>query len=148
MKASCCVQVNRVDRAPPSLTTRRSPSTVVELGGGRYGIFITSKHLQASDPDSPTEQLEFSIVRPPNFGYLENVLTGRLSHSNRSHQWSEWFKLSLLVLTGAYIRGRFAQRDVNQRAVVFVLPANAEVTADSFQFRLIDPAGNMAQTEM
>lgn len=77
MKASCCVQVNRVDRTPPSLTTRHSPSTVVDLGGGRYGIFITSQHLQASDPDSPTEQLEFSIVRPPHFGYLENVLTGR-----------------------------------------------------------------------
>lgn len=69
-------QVDRVDRLPPSLTTRRSPSTVVELASGRYGIFITSKHLQASDPDSPVEELEFSIARPPHFGYLENGLTG------------------------------------------------------------------------
>lgn len=76
---SCCVQVDRVDRTPPSLTTRRSPSTVVDLGGGRYGIFITNKHLQASDPDSPTEELEFSISRPPHFGYLENALTGGLA---------------------------------------------------------------------
>lgn len=82
-KASCCVQVDQVDRTPPSLTTRRSPSTVVDLGGGRYGVFITSKHLQASDRDSPTEELEFSIIRPPHFGYLENALTGGLSHSNR-----------------------------------------------------------------
>lgn len=49
---------------------------MVDLGGGRFGIFITSKHLQASDPDSPTEELEFSITRAPYFGYLENVLTG------------------------------------------------------------------------
>ncbi|XP_074492745.1 FRAS1-related extracellular matrix protein 1b isoform X1 [Sebastes fasciatus] len=112
------IQVDRVDRLPPSLTTRRSPSTVVDLGNGRYGIFITSKHLQASDPDSPTEVLEFSISRPPYFGYLENALTG------------------------AYIKGRFTQRDVDQRAVVFVLPSDMEVTADSFQFRLTDPAGN------
>lgn len=75
-KVSCCVQVDRVDRTPPSLSTRRSPSSVVDLGGGRFGIFITSKHLQASDPDSPTEELEFSITRAPYFGYLENVLTG------------------------------------------------------------------------
>lgn len=65
-----------MDRTPPSLTTRQSPSAVVDLGGERYGIFITNKHLQASDPDSPTEELEFSISRPPHFGYLENALTG------------------------------------------------------------------------
>uniref|UniRef100_A0A4W6CZ81 Fras1 related extracellular matrix 1b n=1 Tax=Lates calcarifer TaxID=8187 RepID=A0A4W6CZ81_LATCA len=118
------IQVDRVDRTPPSLTTRRSPSTVVDLGGGRYGIFITNKHLQASDPDSPTEELEFSISRPPHFGYLENALTG------------------------AYIKGRFTQRDVDQRAVVFVLPADMEVTADSFQFRLTDPAGNTMLPEI
>ncbi|KAM7012171.1 LOW QUALITY PROTEIN: FRAS1-related extracellular matrix protein 1b [Tautogolabrus adspersus] len=118
------VQVQRVDRTPPSLTTRRSPSTVVDLGGGRYGVFITSKHLQASDPDSPTEELEFSITRSPHFGYLENALTG------------------------AYIKGRFTQRDVDQRAVVFILPVDMEVTADSFEFRLIDPAGNTALPEI
>nr|XP_040040685.1 FRAS1-related extracellular matrix protein 1b isoform X1 [Gasterosteus aculeatus aculeatus] len=118
------IQVDRVDRLPPSLTTRRSPSTVVELASGRYGIFITSKHLQASDPDSPVEELEFSIARPPHFGYLENGLTG------------------------AYIKGRFTQRDVDQRAVVFVLPADMEVTADSFLFRLTDPAGNTMLPEI
>ncbi|XP_070816237.1 FRAS1-related extracellular matrix protein 1b [Chaetodon trifascialis] len=118
------IQVHRVDRTPPSLTTRRSPSSVVDLGGGRYGLFITSKHLQASDRDSPAEELEFSITRPPHFGYLENAVTG------------------------AYIKGRFTQRDVDQRAVVFVLPADVEVTADSFQFRLTDPAGNAALPEI
>uniref|UniRef100_A0A7N8XN69 Fras1 related extracellular matrix 1b n=1 Tax=Mastacembelus armatus TaxID=205130 RepID=A0A7N8XN69_9TELE len=93
-------------------------TSLVDLGGERYGLFITNKHLQGFDPDSPTEELEFSIIRPPHFGYLENAHTG------------------------AYIKGRFTQRDVDQRAVVFVLPADMEVTADSFQFRLTDPAGN------
>nr|XP_020464816.1 FRAS1-related extracellular matrix protein 1-like [Monopterus albus] len=118
------IQVDRVDRTPPSLTTRQSPSTVVDLGGGRYGIFITNRHLQASDPDSPTEELEFSISRPPHNGHLENIHTG------------------------AYIKGRFTQRDLDQRALVFVLPADMEVTADSFQFRLTDPAGNAMLPEI
>uniref|UniRef100_I3JAE1 Fras1 related extracellular matrix 1b n=1 Tax=Oreochromis niloticus TaxID=8128 RepID=I3JAE1_ORENI len=112
------IQVDWVDRTPPTLTTRGSPSTVVDLGGGRYGIFITNRELQASDPDSPTEELEFSISRPPRFGYLENAATG------------------------SYIKGRFTQRDVDQRAVMFVLPADVEVTSDSFLFVLRDPAGN------
>ncbi|XP_030584122.1 FRAS1-related extracellular matrix protein 1b isoform X2 [Archocentrus centrarchus] len=114
------IQVDRVDRTPPTLTTRGSPSTVVDLGGGRYGIFITNRELQASDPDSPAEELEFSISRPPHFGYLENAATG------------------------SYIRSRFTQRDVDQRAVMFVLPADVEVTSDSFLFVLRDPAGNSA----
>uniref|UniRef100_A0A665VGY6 Fras1 related extracellular matrix 1b n=1 Tax=Echeneis naucrates TaxID=173247 RepID=A0A665VGY6_ECHNA len=118
------IQVDRVDRTPPSLTTKRSPSTVVDLGAGRYGIFITNKHLQASDPDSPTEEVEFSISRPPRFGYLENAVTG------------------------AYIKGRFTQQDVDKRAVVFVLPADVEVMTDSFQFRLMDLAGNTLLPEI
>lgn len=68
--------MNRLDRKPPTLTTRGSPSTVANLGGGRYGIFITSRHLQVSDVDSPTVAVEFSITEPPRFGYLENVQTG------------------------------------------------------------------------
>ncbi|XP_068447643.1 FRAS1-related extracellular matrix protein 1b isoform X2 [Clinocottus analis] len=118
------IQVERMDRLPPSLTTRQSPSVVVDLDGGRHGVLITSKHLQASDPDSPVEDLEFSIVRPPHSGYLENTLTG------------------------AYIKSRFTQRDVDQRAVAFVLPADMEVTADSFLFSLTDTAGNTMLPEI
>ncbi|XP_029005008.1 FRAS1-related extracellular matrix protein 1b [Betta splendens] len=118
------IQVLRVDRMPPSLCTRHSPSTVVDVGGGRYGIFITDKHLQACDPDSPTEELQYSISRSPHFGFLENSLTG------------------------AYIQGRFTQRDVDQRAVVFVIPADVGVMADSFQFLLTDPAGNAMLPEI
>lgn len=83
MKVSRCAQVELVDRSPPSLTTRRSPSTVVDLGAGRHGIFITSKHLQASDSDSPTEQLQFSVTTAPHFGYLENALTGGRCQGDR-----------------------------------------------------------------
>lgn len=70
-------QVDQVDRMSPSLRRLQSPSTVLDLGAGRYGIFITNRHLQGSDPDSPSELLEFSIIDPPRFGSLENVATGR-----------------------------------------------------------------------
>ncbi|XP_061594087.1 FRAS1-related extracellular matrix protein 1b isoform X2 [Cololabis saira] len=111
------IQVDRVDQTPPSLATRQTPSTVVDVGG-RYGIFITKRHLQASDPDSPVDQVQFSISRPPTFGYLENAATG------------------------SAIRTRFTQLDVDQRAVLFIVPADVDSTADSFQFQLVDPAGN------
>ncbi|XP_030646966.1 FRAS1-related extracellular matrix protein 1b [Chanos chanos] len=112
------IQIEHLDKTPPSLVTKRTPSTVENLQDGKQGIYITSKDLQASDPDSPHQELEFSITRPPHFGHLENALTG------------------------GYIKGRFTQRDLDQRAVRYVIPSDIEVTADSFEFRVIDPAGN------
>ncbi|RVE74139.1 hypothetical protein OJAV_G00038340 [Oryzias javanicus] len=112
------IQVDRVDRTPPTLTIRQSPSSMVEVRGRRSGIFITSRHLQASDPGSSAEQLQFSISRPPRHGYLENAITG------------------------AFISSRFTQRDVDQRALLFIVPADVEVTSDSFEVQLSDAAGN------
>lgn len=48
---------------------------------------------------------------------------------------------------GAYIQSRFTQKDLRQRAVLYVIPPDQEVTSDSFQFRLSDPAGNSAAPE-
>ncbi|KAM4738568.1 LOW QUALITY PROTEIN: FRAS1-related extracellular matrix protein 1b [Anableps anableps] len=118
------IQVEQVDRIPPSLHRMESPSTVVDLGAGRYGIFVTNRHLQGSDPDSPPEHLEFSIIRPPRFGSLENAATG------------------------ASISRRFTQQDLDRRSVLYILPADVDVTADRFRFRLVDPAGNRAPPQM
>ncbi|KAM4575435.1 FRAS1-related extracellular matrix protein 1b [Fundulus diaphanus] len=118
------IQVEQVDRIAPSLTRMESPSTVVDLGAGRSGIFISNRHLQGSDPDSPAELLEFSIITPPQFGSLENAATG------------------------ASIRGRFSQQDLDRLSVLYVLPADVDVTADSFRFRLVDPAGNGAPAQV
>ncbi|XP_023194698.1 FRAS1-related extracellular matrix protein 1-like isoform X1 [Xiphophorus maculatus] len=114
------IQVEQVDRVAPSLDRLDNPSTVTDLGAGRYGIFITSRHLRGSDPDSPAELLEFSIITPPQFGSLENAATG------------------------STISRRFTQRDLDRRSVLYVVPVDVDVTADGFWFRLVDPAGNEA----
>lgn len=48
---------------------------------------------------------------------------------------------------GTYIQNRFTQKDLQHRAVVYVISPDQEVTSDSFQFRLSDPAGNSAAPE-
>ena len=55
--------------------------------------------------------------------------------------------LSPCVL-GGYIKGRFTQRDVDQRAVLYVVPGDVDVTGDSFEFRVTDPAGNTMLPDM
>ena len=70
-------QVEQLDKTPPSLVSKGTPSTVDILQEGQHVIYITSRDLQVSDPDSPVQELEFAIVRPPHFGHLENAHTGR-----------------------------------------------------------------------
>uniref|UniRef100_A0A671SZ05 FRAS1-related extracellular matrix protein 1-like n=1 Tax=Sinocyclocheilus anshuiensis TaxID=1608454 RepID=A0A671SZ05_9TELE len=118
------IQIEILDKIPPSVINKGIPSTVENFLNGKQGIYITSKELRASDPDSPDDTLEFTITRPPHFGYLENALTG------------------------AYIKGRFTQKDLEQKAVRYVIPADMEVTADSFEFQVTDPAGNTMLPEV
>uniref|UniRef100_A0AAR2KKY0 C-type lectin domain-containing protein n=1 Tax=Pygocentrus nattereri TaxID=42514 RepID=A0AAR2KKY0_PYGNA len=118
------IQVKVIDKTPPQLVNKGTPSTVENLQDDKHGIYITTKELQASDPDSPDQELEFIITRPPHFGYLENTITG------------------------GYIKGRFTQKDVEQRAVRYVIPSDMEVTADSFEFQVKDPAGNTMLPEV
>ncbi|XP_076880729.1 FRAS1-related extracellular matrix protein 1b [Brachyhypopomus gauderio] len=118
------IQIEVLDKTPPNLVNKGIPSTVETLQEDKQVIYLTSKDLQASDPDSPVQELEFIITRAPHFGYLENAITG------------------------GYVKGRFTQKDVDQRALRYVVPSDMEVTADSFEFRLSDPAGNTMLPEV
>lgn len=44
---------------------------VVEEG---FSAALTINHLSATDPDTAADDLEFVLVSPPQFGYLENTL--------------------------------------------------------------------------
>lgn len=39
-----------------------------------FSAALTSNHLSAADPDTVGDNLEFVLVSPPQFGYLENTL--------------------------------------------------------------------------
>lgn len=56
--------------------------------------------------------------------------------------------MKFLPIIGAYIKGRFTQKDLEQKAVRYVIPADMEVTADSFEFQVTDPAGNTMLPEV
>ncbi|XP_049585835.1 FRAS1-related extracellular matrix protein 1b isoform X4 [Syngnathus scovelli] len=118
------IHVEHADRSAPFLTALGCPSEVVQLSDSRQALLITSKHLRAADTRSPSDQLQFAVITPPRFGHLENIRTG------------------------AYVQGRFSQRDVEGRSLVYVVPADVDVTEDGFLFRLSDPAGNVAVPQM
>uniref|UniRef100_A0A3Q2EFW1 FRAS1-related extracellular matrix protein 1 n=1 Tax=Cyprinodon variegatus TaxID=28743 RepID=A0A3Q2EFW1_CYPVA len=63
------ITVFPVDSQPPSLET--GEIFKVDEGGTAQ---ITAAHLRASDMDSVLDQLVVSLISPPQFGYIENVL--------------------------------------------------------------------------
>ncbi|XP_029473303.1 LOW QUALITY PROTEIN: FRAS1-related extracellular matrix protein 1-like [Rhinatrema bivittatum] len=117
------IQVEREDRAAPVLLVKESPSTVDNLKDGRMAIQVTAHNLKATDVNSKAEDLIYTVLRSPYFGYLENVKTG------------------------SYVSDTFTQQDLNQKAIRYIINPSAEVTSDSFEFRVSDPAGNTIAPE-
>ncbi|KAM8930128.1 FRAS1-related extracellular matrix protein 1-like [Pelodytes ibericus] len=118
------IQVEHVDKLPPKMLVKETPTTVENAKDGRSSIQITSRHLKASDPDSEDDELIYVVLRTPYFGHLENTKKGD------------------------YVGRTFTQREVNQRAIRYVINPSFQVDSDSFEFRLSDSAGNSLAPEM
>ncbi|XP_069794621.1 FRAS1-related extracellular matrix protein 1b [Narcine bancroftii] len=112
------IQVEYFDKVSPLILINQSPTTIYHLRDGRFGIYITARHLKASDTASKDEELIYTILRPPYYGYLESENTGE------------------------YIRSRFTQKDVDRRAVRYIINPSGDQTSDNFEFKISDAAGN------
>nr|XP_032822130.1 FRAS1-related extracellular matrix protein 1 [Petromyzon marinus]XP_032822131.1 FRAS1-related extracellular matrix protein 1 [Petromyzon marinus] len=120
------IQVEPLDRVAPRVTLLSPPRSVESLRGGRYGIRITIRHLRATDNEDAAgndEDITFSIMRPPLYGYLENTASGD------------------------FIRGSFCQRELREKRVMYIVNPSLDVTEDSLEFRVSDRAGNTGETQ-
>ncbi|XP_059744981.1 FRAS1-related extracellular matrix protein 1 isoform X4 [Bos taurus] len=117
---SFTIQVDQLDKAAPRVTHLHSPSQVGLLKNGCYGIYITSRVLKASDPDTDDNQIIFKILRGPQHGHLENSTTGEFIHE------------------------KFSQKDLNSKTVLYIINPSLEVNSDTMEFQVMDPTGNSA----
>ncbi|KAM5299128.1 FRAS1-related extracellular matrix protein 1 [Ctenodactylus gundi] len=118
--AQFSIQVDQLDRTAPRITRLHSPSQVGLLKSGCYGIYITSRVLKASDPDTVDDHIIFKILQGPLHGHLENTTTGE------------------------FIREKFSQKDLNSKTILYVINPSLEVNSDSIDFQVTDPTGNSA----
>uniref|UniRef100_A0A3Q2Q6U8 FRAS1-related extracellular matrix protein 1 n=1 Tax=Fundulus heteroclitus TaxID=8078 RepID=A0A3Q2Q6U8_FUNHE len=112
------IQIKPLDKSSPEVIKIVPLWKAELLSDGRYGIFLTSRELKAQDSDSREEELIFCIVRPPYFGYLENITTGR------------------------FVSQRFSQIELNKRTIAYIINLDGEFLSDSLEFKVSDPLGN------
>ncbi|XP_077356823.1 FRAS1-related extracellular matrix protein 1a isoform X3 [Festucalex cinctus] len=115
---SFIIQIDPLDTSYPELIKLLPLWKAEILADGRYGIFLSSQELKAKDTNSKEEELIFSIVRQPYFGYLENITTGGFS------------------------REHISQMDLKWRTVVYIIKPEMESLSDSLEFRVSDRHGN------
>ncbi|XP_042127293.2 FRAS1-related extracellular matrix protein 1 isoform X2 [Peromyscus maniculatus bairdii] len=99
------ITVHPVDNQPPSVIIGRT--FVVDEG---FQAALTTHHLTATDPDTAPDDLEFVLVSPPQFGYLENTLpSAGFEKSNRgisiaSFQWRDMKALHINYVQSRHLR--------------------------------------------
>lgn len=113
------IEIKSVDLSSPEMVKLLPLWKAEVLADGRYGIFLSARELKAQDDHSREEDLIFSIVRQPFFGYLENITTG------------------------GFLSPRFPQTELNKRSIVYVINPDMESLSDSLEFRVSDPLGNI-----
>ncbi|XP_036917837.1 FRAS1-related extracellular matrix protein 1 isoform X2 [Sturnira hondurensis] len=121
---SFTIQVDQLDKTAPHITHLHPSSQVGLLKNGCYGIYITSRVLKASDPDTEDDQIIFKILRGPQHGHLENTTTGE------------------------FIQEKFSQKDLNSKTILYVINPSLEFNSDIVEFQIMDPTGNSATPEI
>uniref|UniRef100_F7I8I1 FRAS1-related extracellular matrix protein 1 n=1 Tax=Callithrix jacchus TaxID=9483 RepID=F7I8I1_CALJA len=99
------ITVYPVDNQPPSIAI--GSMFVVDEG---CSAALTVNHLSASDPDTAADDLEFVLVSPPQFGYLENILPSvgfeksNMGISIDSFQWKDMNAFHINYVQSRHLR--------------------------------------------
>ncbi|XP_044128198.1 FRAS1-related extracellular matrix protein 1 [Bufo gargarizans] len=118
------IQVDFPDDTSPRIVHLYCAAQIQLLDDGRYGIYITSREIKAIDPGTEEEKIIFKILRAPQRGYLENVVSGD------------------------FISDQFTQKDLSSKSLLYVVNPSVDVYEDSVEFEVTDPSGNRAAPQI
>ncbi|XP_077653460.1 FRAS1-related extracellular matrix protein 1 [Urocitellus parryii] len=99
------ITVHPVDNQPPSIAI----GTLFLVDEG-FSAALTINHLSANDPDTAADDLEFVLVSPPQFGYLENTLPSvgfeksNMGISIASFHWKDMKALHINYVQSRHLR--------------------------------------------
>ncbi|KAM8803175.1 FRAS1-related extracellular matrix protein 1 isoform 2-T2 [Rhynchonycteris naso] len=99
------ITVLPLDNQPPSITI--GTRFLVDEG---FSAALTINHLSATDPDTAEDDLEFVLMSPPQFGFLENTLPSvgfeksNMGVSIASFQWKDMKSMHINYVQSRHLR--------------------------------------------
>ncbi|NXC17073.1 FREM1 protein, partial [Corythaeola cristata] len=132
------ITVLPVDNQPPSITT--GARFVVEEGSSAA---LTTNHLFATDPDTTADDLEFVLVSPPQFGYIENILPSPGYEKSNSGISIASFQLkNLKALNINYVQARHMRMEPTADHFVLYVTDGLHRSAETPFFVRINPTND------
>ncbi|XP_054666584.1 FRAS1-related extracellular matrix protein 1 isoform X1 [Grus americana] len=127
-----------VDNQPPSIAT--GARFVVEEGSSAA---LTTNHLFATDPDTTADDLEFVLVSPPQFGYIENILPSPgFEKSNIGISIASFQLKHLKALNINYVQARHVRMEPTADHFVLYVTDGLHRSAETPFFVLINPTND------
>ncbi|NXW50503.1 FREM1 protein, partial [Nyctiprogne leucopyga] len=134
------ITVFPVDNQPPSIAT--GARFVVEEGSSAA---LTTNHLFATDPDSTADDLEFVLVSPPQFGYIENILPSPgFEKSNIGISIGSFQLKHLKALNINYVQARHMRMEPTADHFVLYVTDGLHCSSETLFFVLINPTNDEA----
>uniref|UniRef100_A0A8C3VCC3 FRAS1-related extracellular matrix protein 1 n=1 Tax=Catharus ustulatus TaxID=91951 RepID=A0A8C3VCC3_CATUS len=132
------ITVLPVDNQPPSIVT--GASFVVEEGSSAA---LTTSHLFATDPDTTADDLEFVLVSPPQFGYIENILPSPgFEKSNMGITIGSFQLKHLKAMNINYVQARHLRMEPTEDKFVLYVTDGLHRSAETPFFVLITPTND------
>ncbi|XP_009932773.2 FRAS1-related extracellular matrix protein 1 isoform X3 [Opisthocomus hoazin] len=132
------ITVFPVDNQPPSIAT--GARFVVEEGSSAP---LTTNHLFATDPDTTADDLEFVLVSPPQFGYIENILPSPgFEKSNMGISIASFQLKHLKALSVNYVQARHVRMEPTADHFVLYVTDGLHRSAETPFFVLINPTND------
>uniref|UniRef100_A0A8C0FHI4 FRAS1-related extracellular matrix protein 1 n=1 Tax=Bubo bubo TaxID=30461 RepID=A0A8C0FHI4_BUBBB len=132
------ITVLPVDNQPPSIAT--GARFVVEEGSSAA---LTTNHLFANDPDTTADDLEFVLVSPPQFGYIENILPSPgFEKSNIGISIASFQLKHLKALSINYVQARHMRMEPTADHFVLYVTDGLHRSAETPFFVLINPTND------
>ncbi|XP_010294379.1 PREDICTED: FRAS1-related extracellular matrix protein 1, partial [Phaethon lepturus] len=132
------ITVLPVDNQPPSIAT--GARFVVEEGSSAA---LTTNHLFATDPDTTADDLEFVLVSPPQFGYIENILPSPgFEKSNMGISAASFQLKHLKALKINYVQARHLRMEPTADHFVLYVTDGLHRSAETPFFVLINPTND------
>ncbi|XP_050184586.1 FRAS1-related extracellular matrix protein 1 isoform X6 [Myiozetetes cayanensis] len=132
------ITVLPVDNQPPSIAT--GASFAVEEGSSAA---LTTNHLFATDPDTTADDLEFVLVSPPQFGYIENILPSPgFEKSNIGISIASFQLKHLKAMNINYVQARHMRMEPTEDKFVLYVTDGLHRSAETPFFVLITPTND------